>query len=284
MCHIADLHIHSSFSDGTDNVNELILKIKEEGVAVFSVTDHDTYEFYNNLNNVDLEGLFLISGIEFSCISKAGKCHILGYGYDINNKSLKNTLFHSKALRTDKLNNRLKWLKDNYNIILSEKEREYINSLSSVGKPHLAQILIKRGLANTVSDAIEKYLSKIPERQDRIDSKEAIDAINISGGVPVWAHPLGGEGEKRVSEYEFNEQLDILIKEGIKGLECFYSRYNKDEIEFLIKTAEKNNLYISGGSDYHGEVKNIPIGMLSRDNSFQYDDIVDRLTILKVLL
>ena len=84
-----------------------------------------------------------------------------------------------------------------------------------------------------------------------------------AGGVPVWAHPLGGEGESHMSAEEFLPRLKIMIECGIQGLECYYSRYNTQETEFLLKCANENNLLISGGSDYHGTNKDIPAGMLN---------------------
>ena len=99
------------------------------------------------------------------------------------------------------------------------------------------------------------------------DGKEAIDAIKCAGGVPVWAHPLGGEGEKHISQSDFLQKLSTMINLGIQGLECYYSRYTHEEIEFLVKTAKENNLYITGGSDYHGKNKDIPLGKLNSDNT-----------------
>ena len=99
----------------------------------------------------------------------------------------------------------------------------------------------------------------------RLDAKKVIDAIKISGGVSVWAHPLGGEGEKISDFYEFEKNLAELKNFGIEGLECYYSRYDSEQRKFLLKTAEEKNLLISGGSDFHGENKNISICELGAD-------------------
>ena len=102
----------------------------------------------------------------------------------------------------------------------------------------------------------------MPGGNDKLDAKEAIAAIKAAGGIPVWAHPLGGEGERHLSKDEFEDQLDVLKCFGIQGLECFYSRYNKEEIDFLCNAADRNGLCKSAGSDYHGNVKSIEIGTL----------------------
>ena len=90
-------------------------------------------------------------------------------------------------------------------------------------------------------------------------------AILSSGGTPVWAHPLGGEGEKDLSEQDFRRVLAELTSYGIKGLECWYSKYTAQKCKFLADTAERAGLFISGGSDYHGTNKSIPLGRLNAD-------------------
>ena len=80
----------------------------------------------------------------------------------------------------------------------------------------------------------------------------AVNAIISAGGIPVWAHPLGGEGEVHISEEEFYKKFEVMKSIGIRGLECHYSRYDKKEAEFLVKVAKENGLFITGGSDYHG--------------------------------
>lgn len=262
-----DLHMHSKFSDGTDSIEALLAALRKANITAFSVTDHDTVAFYEHLEPHQTEGLRMIPGIELSCISKAGKCHILGYGIDVTHQALKNMVAEAAALRKAKLELRLCHLKDRYGIVLNEEENAYLSSLSSVGKPHLALILIKRGLAENVGEAIQKYLTGLPKAKDRLDAKIAIEAILQSGGIPVWAHPLGGENEPRLAEDAFEKQLQTLLSFGIRGLECYYSRYTEDEIHFLLENARKHSLFVSGGSDYHGMVKNIPIGTLKKSDS-----------------
>ena len=88
-----------------------------------------------------------------------------------------------------------------------------------------------------------------------------------SGGIAVWAHPLGGEGEKHISKEEFFAKLKTMIACGIQGLECFYSRYSSTEISFLKECANDNGLFVTGGSDYHGANKTVVFGQLNVDNS-----------------
>ena len=113
---------------------------------------------------------------------------------------------------------------------------------------------------------MKKYLDACKTGNTRFTGEEGINAIVSAGGIPVWAHPLGGEGEVHSSPEEFFKKLDVMKSFGIRGLECYYSRYNDEEIEFLVECASKNGLLITGGSDYHGSNKDIPIGKLNTEN------------------
>ena len=145
--------------------------------------------------------------------------------------------------------------------------------MGSVGKPHLANLIVKYGFVDSVKDAIKIHLSN-ESSDSRLDAEFAINAIKASGGIAIWAHPLGGESEKRLSADKFVKQLDVLIDAGIEGLECYYSRYTAKEAEFLVSKANEYGLLISGGSDYHGSNKNIDIGELSADKAVVYRDNV----------
>ena len=96
----------------------------------------------------------------------------------------------------------------------------------------------------------------------RLSAKETIHSILEAGAVPVWAHPLGGEGEDHLSAAEFLDLAHRLVSYGIQGMECYYSRYNEEEIAFLLQKAADLSLAISGGSDYHGENKTVLLGEL----------------------
>ena len=174
----------------------------------------------------------------------------------------------NKILRKNKLETRIKYLKDTWNIVMTQDELNWLYSRKSVVKTHLANIIVNRRLANNNLEAMDKYLEGCKAGDTRFTGEEAINAIVSAGGIPVWAHPLGGEGEVHISEEEFYKRFEVMKKIGIQGLECHYSRYNKKEAEFLVKVAKENNLYITGGSDYHGSNKDIPLGKLNVENDF----------------
>ena len=158
------------------------------------------------------------------------------------------------------------YLEENFGIKLTEDETAYIFSRNSPAKPHLAQVLVDRGIAATISDAITGYINKCHVEGLRISSREAVEYVHRAGGAAVWAHPLGGEGETPLTEGRFTSRLRYLMACGIDGMECYYSRYDAAKREILLNTAEREDLFISGGSDFHGSVKDIPLGRLDKDD------------------
>ena len=266
MRSLIDLHIHTTASDGSDSPAELARKL--EGLRIFSVTDHDTIDGALQMEKLVPAGTVCIRGVEFSCVSPAGKCHILGYGYDPRHPALLAALAEGRQLRLAKLQGRLDALREQFSIVLTQEELSRLYSQNSPGKPHLGRILLERGLADSLDEAIKAYLKiKVPGRE-RIDAGTAIAAIEKAGGRSVWAHPLGGEGEKRLTPEQFESQLQTLLEAGIRGMECHYSRYSREEIQFLLNRAAQHGLTVTGGSDYHGTNKpGLELGMLSADGT-----------------
>ena len=263
----ADLHIHSDISDGSDSITELAEKIVSFGLDIVSLTDHDNTDGVEEIKKLLPSSIRFIDGIELTCLAGDIKCHILGYYINPNSQELAALIEKGKVLRRKKLETRINYLKNIWNIELSETELNWLYSRHSVVKTHLANILVKRRLAENNVNAMKKYLDGCKTGNTKFDGKEAIEVIKQSGGIPVWAHPLGGEGERHILKEEFLEQLEKMKQFGIEGLECYYSRYNNSEIQLLLNAAKKNNLYITGGSDYHGTNKDIPLGKLNTENS-----------------
>ena len=262
----ADLHIHSSYSDGSDDIFDLVEKIKNAKIDIFALTDHDTIEGVIKLSNYDFKEIRFIKGVELTCKLNDIKCHILGYGVDVKNEKLNKLIETGKILRRKKLELRIEYLKNIHNIILTDEELSWLYSRKSIVKTHLANVLVKRGLADNNLFAMEKYLDGCKTGNTRFDGFEAVDTLKSAGAIPVWAHPIGGEGERHIKKEEFYSKLKTMLEAGIEGIECYYSRYNADEIKFLVDCAKENNLLISGGSDYHGLNKDIPLLKLNELN------------------
>ena len=260
-----DLHIHSTESDGTDSPEKIVEKILQRGIKIFALTDHDTISGIEKIKKVLPREIFFINGVEFSCkIADDKKCHILAYFYDSANENFQKILRAGYALRKNQFDIRLNYLSQKYNIIFTEADVKAMCTSKVVGKPHIVNFVSKKyGLDK---DKLYKNLRECYVGSARQDAATVIQAVKDAGGVAVWAHPLGGEGEPPLSQAEFKTRLQELINFGIGGLECFYSRYTNAQEKFLAATARENNLYISGGSDYHGANKTIALGELGADS------------------
>ena len=278
---VADLHVHSNNSDGSDSVENLVKEIKKANIEIFALTDHDTIAGCIEITKYIPENIKFIPSIELTCQTGDIKCHILGFNCNPADEKLNALIQKGKELRRKKLETRLDYIKNVLHIDLTNDELNWLYSRKSVVKTHLANLLVKRKMAKTNVEAMQKYLDGIKTGNTRFSIEEAIDAIVTSGGIPVWAHPLGGEGEKHIAHEKFMPRLEKMIAYGIKGLECYYSRYTLEEVKFLITCANSNNLLISGGSDYHGTNKeNIQLAKLNVDST-PID--AENLTVLKYL-
>ena len=278
---VADLHVHSNNSDGSDSDENLVKEIKKANLEIFALTDHDTIAGCIEITKYIPENIKFIPSIELTCQTGDIKCHILGFNCNPADEKLNALIQKGKELRRKKLETRLDYIKNVLHIDLTNDELNWLYSRKSVVKTHLANLLVKRKMAKTNVEAMQKYLDGIKTGNTRFSIEEAIDAIVTSGGIPVWAHPLGGEGEKHIAHEKFMPRLEKMIAYGIKGLECYYSRYTLEEVKFLINCANSNNLLISGGSDYHGTNKeNIQLAKLNVDST-PID--AENLTVLKYL-
>lgn len=257
---LVDMHLHTTASDGSFSPSEVVQRVKSSGIKVFSLTDHDTTAGVHEVEDDIPEGMEFFKGIEFSCKAGDIKCHILGYSYDDNHPDFMKALAAAEAKREDKLTTRIEHLREVDGIELTADEIAELEAIPSAGKPHIANILMRRGIPGTRTEVINRYLEFGVE--SRIPAELAIRAIKASGGVAIWAHPLGGENEEHMDREEFEAKLKVLQVIGIEGLECFYSRYDDREITMLLDIAESRGLLMSGGSDFHGKNKNVEIGEL----------------------
>lgn len=263
-----DLHVHSNCSDGSDSISDLIENIKKSDIKIFSLTDHDTIEGVREIEKIIPSNVTFIKGVELTCQTEFFKCHILGFDYNPDDKGLNDLIKLGKELRRIKLEKRIDYLQDVWDIDLTQEELDWLYSRKSVVKTHFANILVNRKLADDNVSAMKKYLDACKTGNTKFDAKEAVNVLINAGAIPIWAHPLGGEGEVHLTKDEFKHRLEYMKSIGIQGFECFYSRYNKEEEQFLKQCAEENNMLISGGSDYHGTNKlNIQLGKLNTDNT-----------------
>jgi predicted metal-dependent phosphoesterase TrpH len=258
----ADLHLHTTASDGSDSSDSLLRKVKEKGIAYCAITDHDTLAGVHAVKEIP-SGVTLIAGIEFSTITKYREAHILGYGFDATHPVMKKVIDKGRLKRKRKLENRLVYL-SHLGYEFSQEDKEKLRQLNACAKPHLARMLMQYEYVSSMEEGI-KIVAGCHDDDDRLDYHEVIKAIHDANGWAVWAHPLGGEHKRHLAPWECERQLCLLLDAGIDGLECFYSRYNQEEEDYLCSLANRFQLTISGGSDYHGINKSVELGRLNTE-------------------
>ena len=262
----ADLHIHTTISDGTDTPEEILALVKKAGVGVFSVTDHDAIrgcETVMQLLGAD-DPLF-IPGIEFSCKDELGKYHILGYAYDTKSRTVRDLVLKCHENRMTKVWDRLDGLKDEFHITFPEEEIMKLLSRSNPGKPHMGNLMVKYGFAKTKEIAIEQFIDRLHVKSRYIRPEEAIQAVLEGGGIPVLAHPSYGSGSQHITGKDMEDRLRRLMDFGLQGLEAYYSQLTEELSRELLELAGRFGLYVTAGSDYHGKNKPNALGVTLLD-------------------
>ena len=256
-----DLHMHTTVSDGTDDPAEIVSRVRGAGLQLFSVTDHDAYKGCGIVAEMLEHGdPFFVPGVEFSCRDEIGKYHILGYDYDLRSESIKKVVKKGHANRVVKLIARLDFLKEQYGFDFPEEEVDKLFAMDNPGKPHIGNLMVKYGFAKTKEDAIKDYINKKHFKSEYLRPEFAIEGILAAGGVPVLAHPSYGSGDELFVGDEMDERLKRLMDFGIQGVEACYSGFTAKLRGELTGYAEKYDLYVTAGSDYHGANKFVELG------------------------
>lgn len=256
-----DLHMHSTVSDGTDTPEQILINVKAAGIQLFALTDHDDIKGCRVIQSLLKEDdpLF-ICGVEFSCKDELGQYHILGYQYHADAQPIRDVVRLGHSYRINKVKARLDFLEREYHFAFPQEELEKLFQMDNPGKPHIGNLMVKYGYANTKEEAIKEYINRIHFRQDYVRPEEAIEGILLSGGIPVLAHPSYGSGDQIIVGEEMNERLQHLISFGLQGVECFYSGFTQRLQNEMLGFAKQYNLYVTAGSDYHGTNKLIALG------------------------
>ena len=256
-----DLHMHTNISDGTDSPEEILMKVKEAGIDLFSVTDHDAVSACRIIRDIlPPDGPVFLTGVEFSCKDEGGKYHILGYGFNPDEERFAEVLKKGANVRAKKMEARLEYLKDNGYSFSPEDERALF-AHEKPGKPHLADLMVARKYAPDKDTAIKDIINKIKLPIDLyLSPKEAIEGILAAGGIPALAHPILGSGDEDITGENLEHRLRKLADFGLKGVEAFYSTFTEEQREAVLDLADQLGLYVTAGSDYHGTNKDNKLG------------------------
>lgn len=243
----ADLHMHSVFSDGTDEVPAIVAKAKAAGLSLMSLTDHDTVKGVGlALEEGEKQGIKVLPGIEISTYAIC-EVHILGYNIDINNDRLLTRLAEIEDKRHERIKAILTNLKK-YNIELDEEK--IFDRIGTVGRMHIAKQLLAKGYCQTITEAFDRYLGErgiayVPSK--RITPLEGVKLIKAAGGLAVVAHPL-----IFCQKGKLDDLIGGLKTYGLDGLEVYYPTHTLEDTAKLYDLAKKNRLIATGGTDYHG--------------------------------
>ena len=256
-----DLHLHSTVSDGTDTPQALLAFVREAGLVLFSLTDHDAVKGCEQIKKLrGPEDPAFLTGVEFSCRDEEGKYHILGYGFDPEAPAIRRVVETGHRFRLRKLQTRLDFLKDRFGFRFPEAELRALRELDNPGKPHIGNLMAKLGYADSKEKAIKEYIDRLRIRSDSVRPEQAIQGILASGGIPVLAHPCYGSGDELILGDDLDRRVRKLMDLGLQGVEAFYSGFTPKLSRQMLKAAEKHGLYVTAGRDYHGANKLIPLG------------------------
>lgn len=256
-----DFHMHTTVSDGTDTPEMMPERIRQCGIRMFSVTDHDAVKGCKVIQSVLTENdPVFISGVEFSCRDEEGQYHILGYGYDVDSPAIHKVVETGHQYRMNKVRARLEFIRNEYGFSFAEEDIEKLLALDNPGKPHIGNLMVKYGFAETKQQAINQYINKIRFKGEYIRPEEAMDGIIRSGGIPVLAHPCFGSGDQLILGEDLNRRLQRLMDCGLQGVEGYYSGFTKKMREQVLSFAAHYGLYVTAGSDYHGANKTVVLG------------------------
>ena len=254
MERLMDLHTHTIYSDGDKTPKEIVKQGKEIGLTDLAISDHDIIEGLKTLTEEDLEGINFINAVELTAKAKKGRMHILGYNIDIYNEFLNEKLNNRNDLYNFMLY--VEGLKEIFNISFKEEEiLEITTRIGNIGRPDLAKLLLKHNYVSSIKEAFDKYLNTVMDscrdKKRGYTKEECIEMILEAGGIPVLAHPISLD----LTKEELIEELKYLKSIGLMGIETRHIHHTFEYTMMLEEIASELNLFTTGGTDYHGEIK-----------------------------
>jgi len=249
----ADLHLHSRYSDGTYEPDQLVAEARRHGLAVIALTDHDTVEGCAPAAAAcAAAGLEFIPGTELTAEKDGHELHILGYYVDVSHKPLLEEISRFQSVRQ----NRIREIVARLNRLRVPLEAEQVFSLANCrapGRPHVARALVRAGFCGTLDEAFERFLKHnrpawVPKF--KMSAARAIELVHAAGGVAVMAHPGLNHSDDLIPE---------MVAAGLDGLECFHTKHSTATAEHYLEMADEYHLLVTGGSDCHGLSKGRPL-------------------------
>ena len=250
-----DLHTHSNFSDGTDRPSELINKALSQGITTLALTDHDTVAGWDEAIEWLRPGMDLVLGSEISCQTEDGiSVHMLGLLFNRENQPLQEMMAATRDNRLGRMERIIAKMNAAAIEITIEEVHAQLSEGATLGRPHLADALVAKGLAKSRDEVFADWLansSPFYVAHYSPTPEVAIAAIKAAGGVAVIAHPLASLRGRVVSL----ESFDSYIAAGLDGIEVKHRDQTPEQQELLFSIAASADLAMTGSSDYHGNGK-----------------------------
>ena len=251
-----DLHLHTTFSDGTLTPTEMVELCVQRGLKVICISDHDTTEGLAETFEAASKypELTVIPGVELSTDVPGGEIHVLGYFLDVKDVGLQEILFRFRQGREGRAEKMVEKLNE-LGLNISWDRVKEIAGEGAIGRPHIAQALVEADYVQYPKDAFDRYISRngpaYVERM-KLTPEEAIKLILDHGALPVMAHPTYSAAKSdRDGVSSLRDVLTDLKLAGLVGMEVHYGDYTPEQIEELAGLAKEFDLIPCGGSDYH---------------------------------
>jgi len=246
----ADLHSHTTASDGDLNPSELVALAGRRGLGALAITDHDTVKgIPEGLAAGAARGLTVIPGIEVSAVFEPGTLHVLGY-FGIHPAGLEADLEKVQQGRSERFPKIIERL-NKLGLTIGIEEVRAIAGEAQIGRPHIAKALIARGYVKNFDEAFERWLAKGKPayvEKEKLSGEEAIGLILKHGGVPVLAHPFTLELDDAALKAFIARAKDC----GLKGIEVYYPEHSRAQTRLYRDIARWFDLIVTGGTDFHG--------------------------------
>lgn len=244
-----DLHSHTTASDGKTAPAESVRLAEEKGLRALAITDHDTVSGIEEaLEAAKMFEVEVVPGIEVSTLEHGQDIHVLGYFINYQDQELMKDLEklrETRNLRNQMMINKLNEL--GIEITFEEVATKQTKKGGNIGRPHIAEVLMDKGIIETMEEAFTEYLGREGRayvNPPRISPVEGVKLIQKYAGIPVLAHP---------GLYDYDELIDNLVRVGLKGIEVYHPDHSASEVEKYTSIAQEHGLIATGGSDYHGE-------------------------------
>ncbi len=241
----ADLHLHTTCSDGRLAPAALVARVAEAGVQVVAVTDHDTVEALPAARaEATRRGLTLVTGVELSVTVDATEVHLLAYGFDPAHDGLCRHLEAFRTARADRAAAMARAL-TRLGAPVTMDDVEAAADGAIIGRPHVADALVARGHVATTQEAFDRYIARGQPghvAKPRVPARAALDLVHEAGGLGVLAHPGHATG---------GWLLQTLVNAGLDGLEVYHPAHDAMLTDYYRRMAEAFGLVVTGGSDYH---------------------------------